>query len=165
MSNLLLKNVRPLGNDAVDVLVSDGKIQQLASDIPNPDDVTILDGEGQLVLPGLVNAHAHIDKNLLGLPWRPNSVPEPRRIKDYVDNERRLRQELGLDTGKQSAIEVQKAIEAGTTHIRTHVDIDTTAGLQHWEAVLQTRETFNRSFDNADGRLSAKSHVDSSGNG
>lgn len=142
MSNLLLKNVRPMGKSAVDVLVRDGKIQQIAPTISLADDVNILDGEGQLLLPGLVNAHAHIDKNLLGLPWRPNSVPEPRRIKDYVDNERQQRIALGLDTAKQSALEVQMAIEAGTTHIRTHVDIDTDAGLQHWEGVLQTKETF-----------------------
>lgn len=142
MSNLLLKNVRPMGQSAVDVLVHDGKIQQLAPNITAPDGIEVLDGAGDLLLPGLVNAHAHIDKNLLGLPWRPNSVPEPRRIKDYVDNERRMRLELGLDTAKQSAIEVQMAIEAGVTHIRTHVDIDTDAGLQHWEGVLQTKETF-----------------------
>ncbi len=142
MSNLLLKNVRPMGKKALDVLVQDGKIQQLAPNITAPNNIEILDGAGQLLLAGLVNAHAHIDKNLLGLPWRPNSVPEPRRIKDYVDNERQQRIALGLDTAKQSASEVQMAIEAGVTHIRTHVDIDTDAGLQHWEGVLQTKETF-----------------------
>jgi cytosine/creatinine deaminase len=142
MSNLLLKDVRPMGKEALDVLVQDGKIQQLAPSITAPDDIKIIDGMGHLLLPGLVNAHAHIDKNLLGLPWRPNSVPEPRRIKDYVDNECQQRIALGLDTAKQSAIEVQMAIEAGVTHIRTHVDIDTDAGLKHWEGVLQTQETF-----------------------
>jgi len=142
MPKLLFKNVRPMGEEAVDVLVQDGVIQQLAPNITPPDDTKIIDGMGYLLLPGLVNAHAHIDKNLLGLPWRPNSVPEPRRIKDYVDNERQQRIALGLNTGKQSAIEVQMAIEAGVTHIRTHVDIDTDAGLQHWDGVLQTQATF-----------------------
>jgi cytosine/creatinine deaminase len=142
MSNLLLNNVRPVGQSAVDILIRDGKIQQIAPTITAPNDIKVLDGAGDLLLPGLVNAHAHIDKNLLGLPWRPNSVPEPRRIKDYVDNERQQRIALGLDTAKQSALEVQMAIEAGVTHIRTHVDIDTDAGLQHWEGVLQTKETF-----------------------
>lgn len=131
-----------MGKEALDVLVQDGGIQQLAPNIAAPDDIKIIDGMGDLLLPGLVNAHAHIDKNLLSLPWRPNSVPEPRRIKDYVDNERQQRIALGIDTAKQSAIEVQMAIEAGVTHIRTHVDIDTDAGLQHWEGVLQTKETF-----------------------
>lgn len=131
-----------MGKSTVDILVRNGKIQQLTPNITQSDDTKVIDGAGDLLLPSLVNAHAHIDKNLLGLPWRPDSVPEPRRIKDYVDNERRIRLELGLDTGKQSALEVQMAIEAGVTHIRTHVDIDTDAGLQHWEGVLQTQEQF-----------------------
>jgi len=142
MSNLLLKNVRPMGKDAIDVLVQDGNIVQMDANITPPDGVTVLDGKGRLLLPGLVNAHAHIDKNLLGLPWRPNSVPEPRRIKDYVDNERTVRAEMKIDAGKQSAIEVEMAIAFGVTHIRTHVDIDTVAGLKHWEGVLQTGETY-----------------------
>jgi len=142
MSDLLLKNVRPMGNDKVDVLVQDGKIAEMGANITPPDGMTVLDGEGRLLLPGLVNAHAHIDKNLLGLPWRPNSVPEPRRIKDYVDNEREVRAEMNIDAGKQSAIEVEMAIACGVTHIRTHVDIDTVAGLKHWEGVLQTGETY-----------------------
>lgn len=142
MSRLLIRNVRPMDGNMVDVLVMGGKIAQIDTDMTMPASVDIIDGKGQLMLPGLVNAHAHIDKNLLGLPWRPNSVPEPRRIKDYVDNERRLRQQLKIDTGKQAAIEVQQAITAGVTHIRTHVDIDTDARLQHWEGVLQTKETY-----------------------
>jgi len=142
MSNLLLKNVRPMGGSATDVLVMNDRIAQIDTDMTIPASINLLDCGGHLLLPGLVNAHAHIDKNLLGLPWRPNSVPEPRRIKDYVDNERQQRIALGIDTAKQSALEVQMAIEAGVTHIRTHVDIDTDAGLQHWKGVLQTKETF-----------------------
>ena len=142
MSNLLVKNVRPMGNTAIDILVTGGKIAKMESNITVPDDVNVIDGEGLMVMAGLVNAHAHIDKNLLGLPWRPNSVLEPRRIKDYVDNERRVRAEMNIDTGAQSAIEVKMAIASGVTHIRTHVDIDTDAGLKHWEGVLQTGETY-----------------------
>lgn len=142
MSHILIKNVRPMGGRTVDILVLDGKISQIDTDMTLPASMDIIEGKGQMLLPGLVNAHAHIDKNLFGLPWRPNSVPEPRRIKDYVDNERHVRHEMNIDAGKQSAIEVEKAITVGTTHIRTHVDIDTDAGLKHWEGVLRTREAY-----------------------
>ena len=43
-----------------------------------------------LVLPGLVEAHAHLDKSLWGMGWRPNDAG-PRLI-DKVDNERMLDQ-------------------------------------------------------------------------
>lgn len=138
----LLRNVRPLGGEPVDVLLTAGRIAQMAPAIAPDATTTVLDGDNQLLLPGLVNAHAHIDKNLLGHPWHKNQTPEPRRIRDYVDNERRLRRELGLSARTQSAHEVRAALAAGVTHIRTHVDIDTDAGLTHFEGVLATREEF-----------------------
>jgi len=145
----LLHNVRPMGGAAVDVLIVDGRIAQIAPRLA-PDTTAIhvdgaisMDGQNQLLLPGLVNAHAHVDKNLFGRPWHKNQTPEPRRIVDYVDNERRLRRELGLSARTQSANEVRLALAAGVTHIRSHVDIDTDAGLDHFEGVLATKEEFH----------------------
>lgn len=141
MPNLLVKNVRPLGGDRVDVLVQDGVIAQMGPSVAAVDGVTVFDGSDQLLLPGLVNAHAHVDKNLFGLPWHKNQVPNT-GIRAFVDNERAVRKELNLSTRRQSALEVAAAVKAGVTHIRTHVDIDTDAGLAHWEGVLATREEF-----------------------
>ncbi|MEZ4859826.1 MAG: amidohydrolase family protein [Caldilineaceae bacterium] len=136
----LLRNVRPMGGAAVDLLIEGATIRRIASAIAPTAEMTVVDGQHQLLLPGLVNAHAHIDKNLLGRPWHRNQTPEPRRIRDYVDNERRLRRELNLSTRVQSALEARQAVAAGVTHIRTHVDIDTDAGLAHFAGVLGTRE-------------------------
>ena len=141
-TSYLLRNVRPMGGEPVDLLLSAGRIAQIAPAITPDATTTVLDGANQLLLPGLVNAHAHIDKNLLGLGWHKNQTPEPRRIRDYVDNERRLRRELNLSAQMQSAHEVRAALAAGVTHIRTHVDIDTDAGLSHFEGVMATREAF-----------------------
>src|SRR5688572_28440558 len=139
---LLIKNVRPMGGTTVDVFIKNGFIQQMDPAITPVDEAThILDGQNQLVLPGLVDAHAHVDKNLLGLPWHKNQVPGT-RIRDYVDNERRLRRELNLSTRTQSAHQARAAVAAGTSHIRTLVDIDTEAGLSHFEGVMGTREEF-----------------------
>lgn len=141
-TSYLLRNVRPMGGEPVDLLLTDGRIAELGPSITPDATTTVLDGGNQLLLPGLVNAHAHIDKNLLGLGWHKNQTPEPRRIRDYVDNERRLRRELHLSAQTQSTHEVRAALAAGVTHIRTHVDIDTDAGLSHFEGVLATREAF-----------------------
>lgn len=139
--SLLLKNVCPMGRDAVDVRIRDGFIVEMAAGLKVGADTAVIQGQNQLLLPGLVNAHAHIDKNLLGWPWHKNQVPGP-RIRDYVDNERRVRREMGLSAQVQSAREVEASLALGTTHIRTHVDIDTEAGLTHFEGVLATREAY-----------------------
>ncbi|MGB0388471.1 MAG: amidohydrolase family protein [Ardenticatenaceae bacterium] len=142
IESLLLRNVRPMGGESVDLLVREGYIEQMGANITGVEEgMTILEGQNELLLPGFVNAHAHIDKNLFGLGWHKHQAPGP-RIRDLVDNERRVRRELGLSAQRQSAYEVRAAIAAGTTHIRSHVDIDTEAGLSHFEGVLATREQF-----------------------
>ena len=141
-SDLLLRNVRPMGAAPLDILVRNGCIHQMQPAIPLGDSTTtVLDGRNQLVLPGLVNAHAHIDKNLLGHPWHRNQVIGA-RLQDLVENERRLRAGLGLSARTQSAREVCASIVSGTTHIRTHVDVDTEAGLAHLQGVVDTRQEF-----------------------
>ncbi len=138
----VIRNVRPWGQPAVDLLLQAGHIAQAGPNLTAPAGATIHEGHGWLLLPGLVNAHAHVDKNLFGRPWHANQTPAPRRIRDYVDNERRLRRDLALNTATQSALEVERAVAAGVTHLRTHVDVDTEAGLAHFEGVMQSRARY-----------------------
>ena len=140
MAKLLLRKVRPMGRETVDVLIEDGWIAQMGADL-GAEGAQVLEGHNQLLLPGLVNAHAHVDKNLLGLPWHKNGVPGP-TIRDFVDHERRVRRELNLSAQVQSAHQLRLGLATGTTHVRTHVDVDTEAGLTHLEGVLQTKEDF-----------------------
>ncbi len=62
----LFKNVRVLTFDAadfeheaVDVLVSGGRIAAIRRDLPVGSDVRVIDGTGKLLMPGLVNGHFH----------------------------------------------------------------------------------------------------------
>jgi cytosine deaminase len=68
-SSLLLRNVRPYGETATDILVENGKITRVAADIEAPAGATVEDGRGEIVIPGLIEAHTHLDKSLWGLPW------------------------------------------------------------------------------------------------
>ncbi len=140
---LLLKNVRPMGQDTVDVLIDAGVIQRMepAIDVTHLDAVQILDGQNHLLLPGLVNAHAHLDKNLLGYPWHRNEMTG-RSINDYVETERRVKRELGTSAEIQSAHQCRLSVASGITHIRSHIDVDAGMGLNNWEGALATKEAF-----------------------
>jgi cytosine deaminase len=141
MNHLLLKNVRPLEGDTVDVLAVDGTIQKVAAGISPPGpDTEVIEGENRILVPGFVDCHTHIDKTFWGLPWHRHQAG-PRLI-DRIENERRLRREMNLSPEIQSENQVRQAIRMGTTHIRTHVDVDTEIGLKHLEGVLATRERF-----------------------
>ncbi len=98
------------------------------------------DAGGALVLPGLVEAHTHLDKSLWGMGWRPNDAG-PRLI-DKIDNERKLKRELNIDPARQSARQVVLSSSHGSTHIRSHVDVDTDHGLWGIEGVMKTRADY-----------------------
>lgn len=143
---LLLTNVRPQGGAPVDVLIAEGRIVRIAPQIaPDAPGRRVIDGGGRLLLPGLVDGHAHIDKSLWGLPWHPHQSG-PRLI-DKIEGERALRSRLQLDPAAQSAAIVRQGISRGTTHIRTHVDIDTECGLSGIEGVLATRAALRGAVD------------------
>ena len=142
--DLLLRDVRPMGGAAVDLLIRDGRIAEIGAAIEAPGTL-VEDGSGAIVIPGLVEAHTHLDKNLLGLPWQPNSAGPT--IQDMIDNERKLKREIDMAPGRQSARQVVLSIANGSTHIRSHVDVDTKHGLWGIEGVMETRERYRDWID------------------
>lgn len=137
---LLLKNLRLMGADAADVLIEGGRIAQIAPKITPTGEVTVEDCGGALALPGLVDAHAHLDKTLWGMPWHPHQ--QGKSLQQMIDTERKLRHELDMDAERQSARQVALALSKGTTAIRSHVDIDTEHGLSLHRGVAATRARY-----------------------
>ena len=140
---LLLTGVRPLGGPARDLLVAGGRIAQVGEGLAAPEGAAVVDGQGQLALPGLVDAHAHLDKTLWGLPWRPHTAGEG--LAALIDNEHRGRAELrrrGVTVAQRAAGLLDTYVAAGTSHIRSHVDVDTVAGLDSLEGVMEARDAF-----------------------
>ncbi|ACM29403.1 amidohydrolase family protein [Agrobacterium rhizogenes] len=136
MNKLLITNTRPMGKDLADILIVDGRIAAVGQNIA-AEGITVEDAGGRIAIPGLVDAHTHLDKSLLGYPWYVNEVG-PRLI-DKIDNERQVKRDLGLDAHIQSMRQSLQSVGYGTTLIRTHVDIDTDQGLIALEGVMETR--------------------------
>ena len=64
-ADILIRNARPMGGDPVDLLIRGGRFAPPGGDRP----VRELDAAGQIALPGLVEAHTHLDKMLIGMDW------------------------------------------------------------------------------------------------
>ena len=66
MSNdLLIKGGRvidPLAkiDKELDLLISDGKITRIADNIENQDVMQVIDADGKIVMPGLIDMHTHL---------------------------------------------------------------------------------------------------------
>lgn len=145
MSDLvLLQNVRPNAEPATDILIERGRIAKIAPSISDvSDDVIRLDGGGDIALSGLIEAHTHMDKTLYGLAWQPHSAGPS--IRDKVDNERHIVKKLNIDSAERSATQTRLEISKGSTHIRTHVDVNAERGLGYLEGVLATQAAFKDS--------------------
>ncbi|CAB3762115.1 amidohydrolase family protein [Paraburkholderia humisilvae] len=145
MACLLIRDVRTSEGVRLDILVEDGRIARSAAVIDAQDGWLVEHGAGALVLPGLVEGHTHLDKTHWGRQWYRNEVASS--LNDRIENERRWRATSGHDAGEQSLALARAFLAAGTTRLRTHVDVDTDAGLRHLHRVLATRETLRGQMD------------------
>ncbi len=146
--NLLIRDVRPTGGPATDVLVRAGRIVQLGAGLEAPG-TRVLDGGGRLMLPGLVEAHTHLDKSLIGMGWHPHLAGP--RIIDKIESERKLKRARGIDPERQARRQVLQSVAFGTTHIRSHVDVDTEHGLAGIEGVAAARAASSWSLSRSQG--------------
>lgn len=138
MTSLLIRNVRIMDEDKADILIRDGVIADIGPGLEAPD-APVEDGGGLIAIPGLVDAHTHLDKSLLGLPWYKNDVGGG-SLTGMIENERRMKKALGYDPHIQSMRHALKTAAFGTTLIRSHVDIDTEGGLKALAGVMETAE-------------------------
>ncbi|AYD63360.1 cytosine deaminase [Achromobacter sp. B7] len=138
MTDLLLKNVRVSAAETVDVQVRNGRILQIGTAVHSPADVLVEEGGGALLLPGLIEGHTHLDKTTWDSPWYVNEVGP--LLTDRIDNERAWRASSGHDAASHARALALAFLREGTTRIRSHVDVDTDAGLRHLDGVHATRD-------------------------
>lgn len=134
---LLIKNVRPLGGAVCDVWIRQGHIYRMGADLQVGQHVPVEDGGGAIALPGLIEAHTHLDKSHWGQAWYTHTAGE--QLLDRIDNERRWRAQAQLDPYAQTMALARAFVASGTTRLRTHVDIDTEAGLHYLHSVLKAK--------------------------
>lgn len=144
MTDLLIRNLRPMGAPATDLLIRGGRIADIAPAIDAPG-VDVHEAGEAIAIPGLVEAHTHLDKTVMGMGWYENAVGTD--LYAMINNERRARRELGLDPARQSMRHALALVGNGTTYIRSHVDVDTENGLAVLEGVLHTREVLRDVVD------------------
>ncbi|MGB3200868.1 MAG: amidohydrolase family protein [Nodosilinea sp.] len=121
--------------------LSQGKIAAIApaDSEPSPDPNRTLDASGDLLIPGLVDGHIHLDKALL-LDRHPAHTGT---FAEAMAETLRLKQGFTLaDIQARARQVIETAIGFGITAMRSHVEVDPTAGLRSLEALLPLREEY-----------------------
>lgn len=140
MRDTLIERVR-LAHEAppVDLLVQDGRIAQIRpAGVIDAAAAVREDGAGALALPGMVDAHCHVDKTLWNRSWVPHSAGPV--LEDRIANGERGRAELGLPSRDGVHALLGQMAATGTTLARTHTDVDPEIGLRGLELVASAAE-------------------------
>jgi cytosine deaminase len=143
VTTLLIRNVLVPTGRRQDVLMQDGAIAKIAANIPLSSPSHLIDGTGKVLLPGLVDAHSHLDKSLLGQPWRSY---QPRNLRQMLADERALRSSPDWDYTTQIGNNAEVLIANGTTHTRAFVDVDTDVSLSGFEGMLAARDKYEHAI-------------------
>lgn len=136
MSSLLLKNVRPWGGTATDVLLKDGIIADPASVAP---ELREIDGRGRLLLPSFSDVHVHLDSTRIGLPFRPHTGAPG--VWPMVMNDRKNWRDAEKSAEELATLTLGKMIERGVTRVRSYAQIDVDCGLERFHAVQAAADT------------------------
>lgn len=145
MTSSTLRNGRTRQGDLIDIEIADGVIAALRSATETPVLAADTDLAGRVVLPLLVNGHAHLDKTFLGADWQPHLPGDG--VRERIELEKQLRTDLADSAADRERLLVQRMIEFGTGALRAHVDIDTGIGLAGFERMLRLREELRGAID------------------
>ncbi len=136
----VIRNVRLRDRDGTFDVVLDGEAIDAVE--PSYDGSAELEheGEGSLLVPGLVNAHQHLDKSRLGEVMRPNeSHSFMEAIEITIEHKRSYTVEEIAD---RAGAVIETAIVNGTTAMRGFADVDTIGGLTPVEGLLELKRRF-----------------------
>lgn len=135
-------NLRDIDGRVIGIRCAGGVIAEIGPGVGGPDAV---DCDGRLVLPAFVEPHVHLDKTLWGEAWQSGHRAE--RLRDYIDNERRVLSANGTAPEERAARLLSQMLRHGTTAVRSHIDIAPDIGLAHVEAMMRLREAWRDRVD------------------
>lgn len=136
--SILLRNCSIIERgEKADILVRGGRIEKIASRIRERAEEEI-DAEGNIVMPSFVEPHVHMDKAFLAERMaRAKSMAEARSMV------RAAKKEFSKDDVRNRAERcIKLALLNGVTYVRTHVDIDSIAGLKSFEAISELKKKY-----------------------
>ena len=143
MIDLLLRECRlPDGSAPVHVAITDGRISGIGREAPAARKVIEVDG--RLVTPGLVDAHIHLDKALLHDRISATAGTAAEAIRLMGEAKRRFTVD---DIQARARRVLDMAVAAGTTAMRGHVEVDPILELSALEAILPLKAEYAPALD------------------
>jgi cytosine deaminase len=131
--DLILRNARLAGEDrrSADIGIENGKIVAIEPHLRAQ--AEIIDLAGRLVSPGFVETHIHLDKSCILDRCTSDRGDLDEAIKEVAKAKAAF---TPADVCARATQTLEKAILHGTTHMRTHLEVDPVVGLRSLDGVL-----------------------------
>lgn len=120
------------------IAIRDGQIAEVMPTVSSPAAQT-LDAKGNLVIPGLVDPHLHLDKAFL-LEKAPAKVGD---FQEALEETLRLKKEFTIkDIQARARRAIENAIAFGVTAMRSHIEVDPILQLTSIKALLPIQQDY-----------------------
>ncbi len=144
MIDLVIKNARPIGRGGAlaDIAIANGKFVAIEPTIAA--DAPMIDVDGRLVTPGFVETHVHLDKSRI---LDRCSMTRGDLAEAIAVSAKAKAEFTAEDVHDRASRTLEAAILQGTTHMRTHLEVDPTIGLRGLEGVAPLAREFAWAID------------------
>ncbi len=143
--DIILRNATIAGQEgagSTDIGIDQGRIAAIQPGLPVAE--REIDLGGNLVAPGFVETHIHLDKSCILDRCRSQEGTLEEAITQVAAAKKGFSEE---DVAERARRTLDKCILQGTTHIRTHVEVDPVIGLQSLNAVLALVKEYEWAVD------------------
>ena len=143
--DLILRNALVVGvNDGnpVDIGIDGGKIAAIEPDLAAEGEE--FDAAGRLVGPGFIETHIHLDKSCILERCKSEKGDLEEAIEQVAEAKKAFTAE---DAHDRAARTLEKALLHGTTHMRTHLEVDPVVGLRSLDGVMPLIDEYKWAID------------------
>ncbi|WP_188540721.1 amidohydrolase family protein [Paenibacillus segetis] len=128
--------------DSFHIQIVDGLIVDIIpANKPIATNLPIHDANHYLLLPSFRDMHIHLDKTYYGGPWKAPTIAT-KGIMTRLEEETELLPRLLPVAQERAAKLLDLLLRSGSTHIRTHCNVDPAIGLKNLEAILRVVEAY-----------------------
>ena len=146
-STTVFTNARLADGILRDIHVESGRISAIEAAGSVTPSAEVIDIGGELLVPGLVEGHIHLDTSFYGDKWMPhrpctNGFDVQERVTFQAEN-----MAAAAPMDKRARDQLDLCIANGTLSMRSHVMVDGSVGLKSLETILAVREDYRDVID------------------